>query len=85
MRGEAQNEWPQDLKSNINSTIDVVLNLNNFLLSKNIRLNVLMVSMGYAWRNETAHVNELVLSVTQEGIEQYLRKKLEAQGCGILN
>ncbi len=77
-----ENEWPQDLKKNVDSTIDVVLNLNNFLLSKNIKLNVLMVPLGYAWENEAVHAYDWnpTFPVTQEGIEQYLRKKLKAQG-----
>lgn len=77
-----ENEWPYDLKQNVDSTIDVVLNLNKVLLSKNIKLHVLMAPMGYAWESEPVHENEWFsdFSVTQEGIEQYLSKKLEAQG-----
>ena len=76
-----ENEWPQDFKQNIDATIDVVLNLNNFLLSKNIKLNVLMAPAGFAWQNEPflVYAGNPAFTVTQEGIEQYLRKKLEAQ------
>jgi len=77
-----ENEWPQDFKQNIEATIDVVLNLNNFLLSKNIKLNVLMAPAGFAWENETflVYAGTPAFTVTQKGIEQYLRKKLETRG-----
>lgn len=75
-------EWPEDLRQNVDSTIDVVLNLNNFLLQKNITLNVLMTPSGYAWENEPvkAYAWKPGFTVSQKGIEQYLHEKLEAQG-----
>lgn len=85
-----EKEWPQDLKQNVDSTIDVVFNLNDFLHSENIRLNVLMVPLGAAWESEIIHekrdgsAGSTAIVISQDGIEQYIHEKIEAQGIKYL-
>lgn len=75
-------QWPKDLKENVDETMEVVKNLHAFLVKRGIRLNVLMVAVGFGWKDEAGPGKEAYgwnkdATLSQEGIEKYLQEFLK--------
>lgn len=80
---EAPDEWPADLRKNVDETLEVIHRMNEYLTARQIKLNVLMVPMGFAWPNEVVPGKQTEqyrwaadFVVGQRGIESYLSEHL---------
>lgn len=77
--------WPTGLKKNVDETLKVVVQINQFLKAHSIHLNVLMVPYMLAWKNESPYgkigfgfAPDSVVS--QKGIEDYIQSTLKSVG-----
>ena len=52
-------DWPHNRRKYYNRTLLIVSQINKFLISKNIQLNVFLTPMGYAWKDEIQGVRNL--------------------------
>jgi hypothetical protein len=79
--------WPKDVRENADETIDVIIRMHEFLRDRNVRLNVLMATLGFAWADETVPGKQHPTygwakdeRVSQQGIESYVRDRLVEAG-----
>ncbi|WP_022668258.1 hypothetical protein [Desulfospira joergensenii] len=54
-----KNDWPLNRKNYYERTLQIVSQINDFLASKNIQLNVFLTPMGYAWKDEIQGIRGL--------------------------
>lgn len=87
--------WDDELKSNVVETLEVIKNIDNFLKSKNIKLNVLFVPLGYPWEDEFKFGKRKLASygsydwddttiISQKGIELFAKGFLQNHGINYL-
>ena len=72
-------EWPKALKENVDETLSVIKKIHTFLQSNNVSLNILMVPLGFSWKDENVQGKRhsfynwsSEFTVSQKGIERYL-------------
>lgn len=83
-------QWPPELKKNVDETIQVVKNIELFLKGREIKLNLWVVPLGFAWSNESllgkkGYHWDKEFTVAQEGIEQYLKIVFTKMGIPYLD
>ena len=84
------NDWTNKKKINILKTLDVVKNMNNFLLDKNIKLNVLFVPNFFYWEDEVTkyriEYNILDYKIDfKKGIEEFVKYYLSENNINFIN
>lgn len=79
--------WPMDLKNNVDSTIKVLSQLQNYLQKNGVKaINVFLVPDGLEWGDEiaVAHRKKFGLApgekMEKSGLREYLADSLKAQG-----
>ncbi len=82
-------QWPQDLRANVDSTLAVVGALHGYLQQRGIALHATLVPLPFAWPDECALGKRHPLygwpsdfSVSQAGLEERLRQYAAQQTIG---
>jgi len=86
---QARDEWPVDLRANVDSTLAVVGAINSYLQQRNITLHATLVPLPFAWPDECELGKQHPLygwpadfSVSQAGLERHVRTHFLQQGIG---
>ena len=74
-------EWPPDLRSSVDDTLGVIVNLNKYLAANGITLRVLIVPLGLAWEDEVPVQRERLgladgATIGQTGFANYVLRVL---------
>ena len=84
--------WPNDLRANVDSTLQVVLDIAAYLQQKQIAFHVSLVPSGFAWADEIALGKQHPIygwpadfSVSQQGLQQHIRKTLTANSIPFID
>lgn len=84
--------WPDDLRDHVDETIEVIVRLKQYLEKRRVKLNVLLLPAGWGWSDEVVFGKQrdpyswsADFSISQQGIEDYLRTKFLDRQINFLN
>lgn len=88
--GQNSSIWSLKLKRNVEETLQVIINLNRFLISKNIKLNILFVPDYWYFKDEarvakkrTIHPDLILLPTI--GIESFTKRLLKKKKINFID
>lgn len=84
--------WPDDLRANVETTLQVVLDIAAHLHSNNIDLHITLVPSGFSWPDEILLGKQHPLygwpadfSISQQGLENHVREVLDTNSIPFID